>query len=121
MKAWNRESRELKLRYRERMEAVNVRYNRQQVDWTHDLEQARNEKSLYLAKIKMQEDVDTNAEKLTMITDRIRRISLRKVELDHERKLALLALERERAAEVDALEAKYGVNLDEQGEEVSHE
>ena len=74
MKAWNRESRELKLRYRERMEAVTVRYNRQQVDLTHDLEQARNERSLYIVKLKMQEDVDTNAEKLTMITDRIRRI-----------------------------------------------
>ena len=118
MKAWNRESRELKLRYRERISTVNVEYNRRQVQLSHDIEQARNEKSLYIAKIKMQEDVDNNAEKLTDITERIRRYSLRKVDLDHERKLALLAIDREHAAEIDALEAKYGVNIDDNGEEV---
>lgn len=118
MKAWNRESRELKLRYRERVSTVNVQYNRQQVQLSHDIEQAKDERSLYIAKLKNLEDVDSNCAKLTVITDRIGQLSLRKVELDHERKLALLALDREYAAQVDALEAKYSVELDEYGEEV---
>ena len=118
MKAWNRESRELKLRYRERVSTVNAQYNRQQVQLSHDIEQERNERSLYIAKIKLLEDVDTNAEKINIVTERMRQYSLRKVDLDHERKLAILALDREYAAEVDALEAKYSVELDEHGKEV---
>lgn len=115
MKAWNRESRELKLRYRERISTVNAEFNRQQVQLSHDIEQARNEKSLYIAKLKMQQDVDGSAEKLTAITERIRDLALRKVDLDHERKLVLLSIDREHAAAVDALEAKYGVELAEEG------
>lgn len=118
MKAWNRESRALKLRYRERVSTVNVQFNRQQVQLSHDIEQAKNERSLYIAKIKLLEDVDNNTEKINAITERIRQYSLRKVELDHERKLALLTLDREYADQVDALEAKFSVELDEQGKEV---
>lgn len=113
MKEWNRESRELKLRYREQISTVNAEYNRRQVQLTYSIEQARNERSLYIAKIKMWvqrecwEDLAGSDRVLTKITERIRDYGLRKVELDHERKLALLAIEREHAAEVDALEAKY--------------
>ena len=119
MKEWNRESRELKLRYRERRATVDAEYNRKQMELNHDIEQLRNEKSIYIAKLKMQEDVDGSAGKLTAITERIRLYSLRKVDLDHERKLALIAIDREHAAELDALEAKYTVELDEQGKEVA--
>lgn len=116
MKALDRESRELKLRYRERVATVNVQFNRQQVQLSHDIEQARNERSLCIAKIRKLEDVDGNTGKINIITERMRQYSMRKVDLDHERKMALLAIDREYAAEVDALEAKYGVNLDEQAE-----
>lgn len=119
MKDWNRESRELKLRHRESVSAVNVQYNRRQVQLSHDIEQARNERSLYIAKIKMQEDVEANAARLADATERIRSLSLRKVDLDHERKLALLAIDREHAAEVAALEAKYRANREDDGKEVA--
>lgn len=115
MKAWNRESRELKLRYDEQRASINLEYNTRQVQLTHDMDMARN--SLHYANqaLRSGEDVCANKRVLDDVVGKLRDLGLEKVKLDYERKNALVALDRQRNADIDALEAKYGVNLDEEG------
>lgn len=116
MKAWNRESRELKLRYDMKRADVNLEYSTRQVQLSHSIDMARN-RVHYLAQTLRQPGVDLDSvkAKLDGAIERLREMNLEKVKLDYERKNALVALDRQRNADIDALEAKYGVNLDEEG------
>ena len=119
MKAWNRESRELKLRYDMKRAQLNLIFNQRQVQLSHDIDMAKNElhycnQSMHQAGV----DIVALKSRLDAAVERIHELSQKKVLLDFDRKNCLVALERERAAAIDALEAKYGVNLDEEREEV---
>ena len=119
MKAWNRESRELKLRYDMKRAQLNLSFNQRQVQLSHEIGMAKNELHYYNQSIRQAgADIVALKSRLDAAVERIHELSQKKVLLDFDRKNCLVALEREHAAEVDALEAKYGVNLDEQGEEV---
>lgn len=108
MKAWNRESRELKLRYDMKRAQLNLSFNQRQVQLSHEIDMAKNELH-YCNQSMRQAGVDIVALKsrLDAAVERIHELSQKKVLLDFVRKNCLVALEREHAAEVDALEAKY--------------
>ena len=119
MKAWNRESRELKLRYDEKRAQLNLSFNRRQVLLSHEIDMAKNE--LHYCNQSMRQagaDIVALKSRLDAAVERIHDLSQKKVLLDFDRKNAIVALDREKAAEVDALEAKYGVELAECGKEV---
>ncbi len=119
MKAWNRESRELKLRYDEKRAQLNLGFNKRQVELSHQIDMARNE--IHYCDQSMRQagaDIDAMKVRLDAAVERIHELSQQKVLLDFDRKNALVALDREKAAEVDALEAKYSIELDEYGKEV---
>lgn len=118
MKNWNRESRELKLRYDAQRADINLEYNRRQVELSHQIDMAKNE--LHYCNQSMRQagaDVEALKTRLDAAAERIHALSVEKVTLDYDRKNALVSLDRSKAAEVDALEAKYGVELDEYGKE----
>jgi chromosome segregation ATPase len=108
MKSWNRESRELKLRYDMKLAQVNLSFNQRQVQLSHEIDMAKNE--LHYCNQSMRQagaDVVALKSQLDAAVERIHDLSQKKVLLDFDRKNCLVALEREHAAEVDALEAKY--------------
>ena len=119
MKAWNRESRELKLRYDEKRAQLNLSFNKRQVELSHEIDMAKNE--LHYCNQSMRQagaDIVALKSRLDAAVERIHELSKQKVLLDFDRKNCIVALEREHAAEVDALEAKYGVELEDAREEV---
>lgn len=119
MKAWNRESHELKLRYDEQRASINLEYNRRQVELSHQINMAKNE--LHYCNQSMRQagaDVEALLTRLDAAVKRIHTLSVEKITLDYDRKNALVSLDREKAVEVDALEAKYSVELDEYVKEV---
>lgn len=120
MKAWNRESRELKLRYDMKRAQLNLSFNRRQVLLSHEIDMAKNE--LHYCNQSMRQagaDIVALKSRLDAAVERIHDLSQKKVLLDFDRKNAIVALDREKAAEVDALEAKYGVELAECGKEAA--
>lgn len=120
MKAWNRESRELKLRYDMKRAQLNLSFNQRQVELSHQIDMAKNE--LHYCNQSMRQagaDVEALKTRLDAAVERIHELSQKKVLLDFDRKKALVSLNRSKAAEVDALEAKYSVELDEYGKEVA--
>ena len=118
MNAWNRESRELKLRYDEKRAQLNLSFNKKQVELSHEIDMAKNE--LHYCNQSMRQsgsDIVALKSRLDAAVERIHELSQKKVLLDFDRKNCIVALEREHAAEVDALEAKYAVELNEEGGE----
>lgn len=118
MKAWNRESRELKLRYDMKRAQVNLSFNQRQVQLSHEIDMAKNE--LHYCNQSMRQagaDVVALKSQLDAAVERIHELSQKKVLLDFDRKNCIVALEREHAAEVDSLEAKYRANREDDGKE----
>lgn len=119
MKAWNRESRELKLRYDMKRAQLNLSFNQRQVQLSHEIDMAKNE--LHYCNQSMRQagaDVVALKSQLDAAVERIHELSQKKVLLDFDRKNCIVALEREHAAEVDSLEAKYRANREDDGKEV---
>ena len=108
MKAWNRESRELKLRYDMKRAQVNLSFNQRQVQLSHEIDMAKNELHYYNQSMRQAgADIVALKSRRDAAGERIHELSQKKVLLDFDRKNRLVELEREQAAEVDALEAKY--------------
>ena len=117
---YNREARELKLRYESLSAEITLDYGRRQTDLSFDIDRTRNEIH-YLSQSLRRHDTDPDEvkAKLDAVVERISELSQQKVRLDFDRKQANLALARRKAEELDALEAKYSdTEIDEQGKEV---
>ncbi len=120
MKAWNRESRELKLRYREKREETIRHFRELLADIHYDLVTANNELScLRQAICRPDVDLEIIKNRLDDVTERLRTLGHHKANLAFELNTDLIDLERQRNAELDALEEKYSVELDAEGKEVA--
>ena len=114
-KDWNKESRELKLRFDERRNAVNREFNARQVQLSFDIDMARNE--VYLLSQQTRHDgadIESVKNKLDEAVSNLRALRLKKINLDYERKQAFIDLDRQRNRELDELDRKYGIE-NEQG------
>lgn len=108
MKSWNRESRELKLRYDMKRAEVNLYYSRLQVDLSHEIDRTKND--IHYCNQAMRQagaDIVALKSRLDACVEHLHDLSQQKVQLDFDRKNDIVELAREHAAEADALEAKY--------------
>ena len=120
MKAWNRESRELRLRYAERRAQINLSADLRQAELTYQIDMAKNE--LHYCNQSMRKDgadIVALKSRLDAAAERIRELSQLKARLEFDRKNNLVAIQREKDTELAKLEAKYSVELDEYGKEVA--
>ena len=109
MSAWNRESRKLMLRYELKSAQLNLGFARRQTQLSLCIDLAKNELH-YLNQQMRHADAGELAGlkgRMDAVVEQIGKLSREKVELDFDRKNCLVSLARERAAEADALEAKY--------------
>lgn len=113
--------RQLKARYAEERAALNLHFDRMQVDLSHRIDMARNELHyLYQAMRGRDADIDDLKERLDAAVERIRSLSMEKVTMDYNRKQAIVTLNRRKADEHTALEAQYAATeTDEVGKEVA--
>lgn len=119
MKSMNREARALKRRYDERRAKINLDYSTRQVQLSHSIDMARN-RVHYLSQTMRQPGADVEAIKtaLDKAVDRLHEFDVEKVNMEYERKNAIVALDRQRDADIAALEQKYSVNIGEKGGEL---
>lgn len=116
MNDFNRESRALRMRYDMERNRINIDFNRRQVDLTCAVSLAKNE--LYHMSTVMryrttdEEDARGMRVAIDVQTERVHTLERQKVDLDFERKQALLELEQRRTADIIALEDKYANTAD---------
>lgn len=110
MSSFNRQSRELKLKFSEKKDDVQHKLDSRQVFLTVEIEKLRNERSYWIAVLKKTEDIDSLKncrDQIDLLTLRIGDLEQRKVDLDRERKATINILKREYYEQVAALEAQY--------------
>jgi|GEM_PF-2749506 len=109
MSSFNRQSRELKLKFSEKKDDIQHKLDSRQVMLTVEIEKLRNERSYWIAVLKKTEDIDTlkySRSQIDELTVRIGDLEQRKVDLDRERKATINNLKREYYEQVATLEAQ---------------
>ena len=107
---FNRQSRELKLKFSEKKDDIQHKLDSRQVFLTVEIEKLRNERSYWIAVLKKTEDIDALKncrDQIDLLTLRMGDLEQRKVDLDRERKATINILKREYYEQVAALEAQY--------------
>ena len=104
MKDWNRESRELKLRYDMKRAQLNHHYTEQQHEISKALDLARNERSYWLSKLKMAEDIGLAKAEVDRLTNRIAELHKERNNLDYERRMRIIDLQHRNHNEIDRIE-----------------
>lgn len=110
MSSFNRQSRELKLKFSEKKDDIQHKLDSRQVFLTVEIEKLRNERSYWIAVLKKTEDIDelnNCRNQIDELTVRMGDLEQRKVDLDRERKATINILKREYYEQVAALEAQY--------------
>ena len=104
---FSKASRELKLKYQDLKASVNYEFSQRQAEVSINIERLRNERSYYIAKLRLCEDIEESRSRIDELSDDIARYHMEKVELDRARKESINALKRRQNKEVDALELKF--------------
>lgn len=104
---FNKASRELKLKYQDLRASVDYEYGQRQVQIAINIEMLRNQRSYYLAKLRLCEDIENSQTKIDELSEKIAHYRLEKIETDRGRKAAMNALKRRQNEEVNALELKF--------------
>lgn len=110
MSSFNRQSRELKLKFSEKKDDIQHKLDSRQVFLTVEIEKLRNERSYWIAVLKKTDDTDVLnhcRSQIDDITVRMGDLEQSKVDLDRERKTTINILKREYYEQVAALEAQY--------------
>ncbi|MBQ3325477.1 MAG: hypothetical protein IJM66_11600 [Muribaculaceae bacterium] len=104
-------SRELKLKYQDLKASVDHEFNQRQTKVSINIERLRNERSYYIAKLRLCEDIEESRSRIDELSDDIARYHMEKVELDRARKESINALKRRQNKEIDALELKFAKDV----------
>lgn len=104
---FSKASRELKLKYQDLKASVDHEFNQRQTKVSINIERLRNERSYYIAKLRLCEDIEESRSRIDELSDDIARYHMEKVELDRARKESINALKRRQNKEIDALETQY--------------
>lgn len=104
-------SRELKLKYQEQKASVDYEFSQRQAKVSLSIERLRNERSYYIAKLRLCEDIEESRSRIDELSDDIARYHMEKVELDRARKESINALKRRQNKEIDALELKFAKDV----------
>lgn len=100
-------SRELKLKYQDLKASVDYEFSQRQAKVSINIERLRNERSYYIAKLRLCEDIEESRSRIDELSGDIARYHMEKVELDRAHKESINALKRRQNKEIDALELKF--------------